>query len=76
MGNTLKFLNTRPNNYGIVELLLSIFTLLHLYMSMITMALGFGYFMFMIFAIFMMEIIARAKYGKSSWMNAQNEGMR
>ena len=45
-------------------------------MSMITMALGFGYFMFMIFAIFMMEIIARAKYGKSSWMNAQNEGMR
>ncbi|SFT33536.1 hypothetical protein SAMN02910301_0427 [Lachnospiraceae bacterium XBD2001] len=69
LGSAIKILNTNPNNYGMGGLVLVIFILLHVYMSVMTMALNFGYFMFMIFAMVCMELIARAKYGKSSWLN-------
>lgn len=71
-GATLKFLNSNRNNYGLTELIIVLFVLIHLYMSMITMALSFGYFMFMIFAMVSMELIAGLKYGKSGWVKVKS----
>ena len=69
LGGTLRLLNARQNDYGMFELLVVIIVLTHLYMSMMTMALSFGYFMFMLVAMICMELIARIRYGDGGWVN-------
>lgn len=66
-GSVLKCLNQKTKNLGIIELVFSLTVLIHINMSMIDMALGFGYFLFMVFAMVMMEIIASQMYGFSGW---------
>ncbi len=71
LGITLKYLNSSKNNYGVIELVIMISVMINLYMSMITIALGFGYFMFMIFAMLCMELIAGTIFGRSGWIKVE-----
>lgn len=63
---TKEIINSKKK-MGIIRLTFCFIVLIHIYLSPVTMALGLGYFTFMIFALVMMEIIAGLFYGFSSW---------
>ncbi len=67
LGSVLKHLNNCNKNLSNAQLIFCIAVLMHVYMSMIDMALGFGYFIFMIFGMIAAEYIAAKKYGKTGW---------
>lgn len=67
LGLTVKVIRQRKSNLGIIGLVFSITVLIHVFLSPVTMALGLGYFPFMIFAMIAMEIIAGFVYGFSGW---------
>lgn len=72
-GKALKILTSRHENCRVSELIFVICILIHVFMSMITVALSFGYFVFMVFALAAMEIIAARKYGSSGWIKIKVE---
>lgn len=72
-GETLKILTSGRENFRVRELVLVICVLIHAFMSVITVALSFGYFVFMIFALIAMELIAARIYGSSGWIKLKME---
>ena len=71
-GSVLKCLNQKSHNMGIIKVVFCLTVLIHLYMSMVDMALGFGYFLFIVFAMVMMEFIAGFRYGFSGWTKVED----
>lgn len=67
VGVAVKEIVNRKKKLGIIRLTFCFIVLMHIYLSPVTMALGLGYFTFMIFALVAMEIIAGLFYGFSSW---------
>lgn len=51
-----------------IKLIFCIFIFIVVYMSPITIGYGIGYFIFMIFALLVMEILASFFYGPSGWI--------
>lgn len=81
LGIILKEINSARGQLGIIKLAFSFIVLMHIFLSPVTMALGIGYFTFMIFALVSMEIISGTIYGFSNWTNVNiskgenNEGI-
>lgn len=67
LGTAMKYMNRKSHNLTNFETVFCIVVLMHIYMSMIGMALGLGYFVFMVAAMILMEIIAGYRYGYSGW---------
>lgn len=66
-GEVMKHINTKIQNLSNAEVTGCIVVLMHIFMSPVTMASGIGYFLFMIFGMIIMEIIAGGIYGSSGW---------
>ena len=54
-------------NISIIKLVSCIVMFMILYMSPVTLCIGLGYFIFMVYALLMMELIAGIFYGFSGW---------
>lgn len=67
LGIALNEIRSRKGQLGIIKLIFCIVVLMHIFLSPVTMALGIGYFTFMIFALFFMEVISGIIYGFSNW---------
>lgn len=67
LGGVLKRLNKKNNSLSNFDVIFCVMVLMHLYMSMIDMALGFGYCIFIIFGMFAPEYLSAKKFGKTSW---------
>ena len=67
LGVAINEIANYKKNMGIIRLAFCFIIMIHIYLSPVTMALGLGYFIFMIFALIAMEVIAAFLYGFSSW---------
>lgn len=72
-GDALKYINRGDHNVSNLELTFTIGVFLQLYLSMLGDIIGFGYFLFMVYAMLVMELFSGLKYGFSGWTSLETD---